>query len=41
MANVLTSSAAVVQFVDIAICLSGNSGTLYTDLRDMPTKLHV
>ncbi|KAI0427165.1 hypothetical protein F5Y09DRAFT_344964 [Xylaria sp. FL1042] len=39
MADVLTISAAVVQFLDVAIRLSGKLGGLYTDLRDVPAEL--
>ncbi|KAI0802918.1 hypothetical protein GGR55DRAFT_403769 [Xylaria sp. FL0064] len=39
MVDVLTVSAAVVQFLDVAIRLSGKLGSLYTDLRDVPAEL--
>ncbi|KAI1349778.1 hypothetical protein F5Y01DRAFT_316451 [Xylaria sp. FL0043] len=39
MADILTISAAVVQFLDVAIRLSGKLGGLYIDLRDVPAEL--
>ncbi|KAI1271889.1 hypothetical protein F5Y07DRAFT_327944 [Xylaria sp. FL0933] len=39
MADILMISATVVQFLDVAIRLSGKLGGLYIDLRDVPAEL--
>jgi hypothetical protein len=40
MAEILGISAAVVQFLDIAVRVSMELSRLYSDLRDVPDKLH-
>lgn len=40
MADILAISAAVVQFLDVAIRVSLELGKLYSDLRDVPGQLH-